>query len=33
MEEEEEIEEPVPKKVKVKKVSPPPRKSFVSKRA
>ena len=31
--EEEEIEEPVPKKVKVKKVSPPPRKSFVSKRA
>ena len=33
MEEEEEVEEPVPKKVKVKKVSPPPRKSFVSKRA
>ena len=31
--EEEEIEEQVPKKVKVKKVSPPPRKSFVSKRA
>ena len=31
--EEEEIEAPVPKKVKVKKVSPPPRKSFVSKRA
>ena len=31
--EEEDIEEPVPKKVKVKKVSPPPRKSFVSKRA
>ena len=31
--EEEEIEEPVPKKVKVKKVSPPTRKSFVSKRA
>ena len=31
--EEEEIEEPVPKKVKVNKVSPPPTKSFVSKRA
>ena len=33
MEEEEEVEEITPKKVKVKKVSPPPRKSFVSKRA